>query len=77
MARKKSESKNKAKKYFFLSGKKLLFIILAWVVSVVLHNAFYALFGIEEAVFFLIAVIVIPLYLIISVVYTLFKFIKK
>jgi hypothetical protein len=65
--------------YLLLSWKTLL-IIAAWVLSVVLHNAIYGLFlegfsraGHDEAVFFTIALFVIPLFFIISLVYTVIR----
>lgn len=64
-------------KYFLLNWKKIITIIIAWILAVILHNAVYAIFNIEEAVFFLLAVIVIPLYFIISVVYTIINKVKK
>ncbi len=58
-------------------------IIAAWFLAVILHNAVYASFmyffkvEFEEPVFFILAVIVIPLYFIISIVYTIIHYIKK
>jgi len=40
--------------------KLILFGLAGFVVAVVLHNVFYAFFGVEEPVFFLLAVIVSP-----------------
>lgn len=71
-------------KYLLLNWKKVLIIIIAWILSVILHNLTYAMFyqhfsktGGDEPVFFIIAVIIIPLYFIISVVYTLTNKLKK
>lgn len=71
-------------KYFFLSWKKVLIIIGVWIVAVILHNLTYALFydfftrtGGDEPVFFIIAVIIIPLYFIIAIAYTIIKKLKK
>jgi hypothetical protein len=65
--------------YLLLSWKTLL-IIPAWVLSVVLHNLVYGLFiegfdrvGHDEWVFFFMATLVIPLFFIISLVYTMIK----
>lgn len=62
-----------------LSVKKLLLIIAAWVLCVVMHNIVYALFreffgphG-DEPFFFLLAVVVIPLYFVAALVYTGFQ----
>ena len=65
------------KKYLLLSWKKILIMIAAVLLSVFLHNAISVLFDIEEVVFFIIAVIITPLYFIISVVYTFMIIIKK
>ena len=67
-------------KYLLLSWKRVLIIAGAWVLSVLLHNVIYGLFyehfsrtGGDEAVFFILAVVVIPLYFIISLVYTVIR----
>jgi hypothetical protein len=66
------------KDLFLLSWKKLVIVLVAGFISIILHNVFSALFGLEEAIFFIIAVLVIPIYFIISVVYTILnKLIKK
>jgi len=76
---KKAEKTN----FFLLSWKKTGIALIAFVIAVVIHNLAYAFFlgilGIEfeEPVFFLFATIGIPLYFIISVIYTLIKKIKK
>jgi len=71
-------------KYFLLSWKRVLIIAGAWVLSVVLHNLIYGLFyehfrrtGGDEPVFFILAVFVIPLYFIISLVYTVIRKVGK
>jgi len=71
-------------KYLLLNWKRVLIIIIAWVVAVILHNLTYALFyeyfsktGGDEPVFFIIAVIIIPLYFIIAIIYTIINKIKK
>ena len=64
-------------KYLLLNWKKILIIIGAWFLAVILHNAFYALFNVEEAVFFILAVIIIPIYFITAIIYTIIKKIKK
>lgn len=70
-------------KCLYLTWRKLLAILAAWVLSVVLHNVVYGLFrdrfgpdG-DEPVFFLIAVVVIPVYLLVSLVYTVFSLAAK
>ena len=60
------------KKVFLLSWKNLWIVVVAGFVSIILHNVFYAIFRFEEAVFFSIVVFIIPLYLIISIIYTIY-----
>ena len=67
----------KLKSIFLLTWKKILLILISLVVAVVLHNLVYGLFkdffdshGTDEPFFFIIAVIVIPLYLLICLVYS-------
>jgi len=64
-------------KYFLLNLKKVAIIIIAWILAVIAHNAFYAIFNIEDALFFIIAVFIIPIYAIIAIIYTIIKKIKK
>jgi len=71
-------------KYLLLNWKKILIIIIAWVLAVILHNLIYALFydffnstGGDEPVFFIIAVFIIPLYFIIAILYTISHKLKK
>jgi hypothetical protein len=61
---------------FLLRAKNILIIILAWFASIVLHNAIYGIFGIEEAVFFIVAVIVIPIYFAVSFIYSFIKILR-
>lgn len=74
---KKFGSKMNPHKFLILNKKKSIWVIIAWIVSVLLHNFISALTGFEEAFFFIIAVIVIPLFFIISVIYTIIKLIKN
>jgi len=73
----------KLDKYLLLSWKRVLMIACAWIVSVLLHNLIYGLFydyfrrtGGDEPVFFILAIFVIPLYFIISLVYTVISRLK-
>lgn len=66
-------------KFLLLSWRTVL-IIPAWILSVLLHNFIYAAFydhytrmGGDEAVFFILAIPVIPLYFIISLLYTVIR----
>jgi len=79
--------KNKFDKFFLLDWKKVFLIVIIWIIAVILHNMIYALgiyFGGEnfwgngdEALFFIVAIIVIPIYFVISVAYTLAKKFRK
>ena len=63
----------KIKELFTLSWKKFGITVIAFVVSVILHNLLSASIGVEEPVFFIIAVIILPLYLIIAIIYSLIR----
>ena len=65
-----------AKKLFLLSWKRVAIIVGAWIAAVILHNALSALLRVEEPLFFIIAIFVIPIYAIISVIYTIYKKVK-
>ena len=71
-------------KYLLLNWKRVLIIACAWVLSVLLHNVIYGLFyehfrrtGGDEPVFFILAIFVIPLYFIVSLVYTVIRKVGK
>lgn len=66
----------KADKYLLLSWRKLWIIVVSGFLAISIHNFFYAIFGFEEAVFFIYVVIVLPIYFLILVFYTLIKKIK-
>ena len=81
---KQKKSVNKFEKYFLLSGKRILIVMIAWFIIVILHNLVYGLFqkyfdarGGDEPFFFILAIIVIPIYFIIAVVYSLVWKIKN
>ena len=74
---KRGKSKSKWDKYFLLNWRKLWIIIVAWFVAVLLHNLVSALLNLEEAFFFIIAVFVMPLYFIVTLIYSLVKIIKR
>ena len=68
----------KAKDLFLFSWRKLWIIVVAGFVSILLHNAIDALFGVEEAFFFIIVIFVIPIYFILMVIYSIiYKLVKK
>jgi hypothetical protein len=64
-------------KLFLLSWKKVWIMVVGGFVSIMLHNFWYAIFGFEEAVFFIIVIFIIPSYFIISVIYTIIKKLRK
>jgi len=74
---------NNLDKWFLLSWKKVAIILIAWIASVILHNIVYAIFydyfnaiGGDEPFFFLIAIFVIPLYLVVLIIYTIINKLK-
>ena len=67
------KKQNKYDKWFLLTWRKAWIIIILGFVSILLHNAFYAIFGFEEFVFLIIVIFIIPIYFIICVVYSLIK----
>jgi len=78
------KSKSKLDKWFLLTWKKICLIIISWFVAVILHNFVYGIFkkyydarGGDEAFFFIIAIIIIPIYFIFSITYSLFWLIKR
>jgi len=71
------KKKKNLDKYFLLTWKKVWIIVVAGFVSILLHNAFYAIFKIEEPVFFSLVVFGIPTYFIVCVIYSLIKQFKR
>ncbi len=63
-------------KWFLLTWRKAWIIVVGWFLAIMLHNVFYAIFGFEEFVFLIITILIIPLYFIICVVYSLVKKVK-
>jgi hypothetical protein len=72
-----------ADKLFLLTWKKLLLIPGAWLLCVILHNAIYGLFqaffepGGDEPFFFLLAVVVIPIYTLACLLYSVVRVVWK
>ena len=77
LANMKRKLKKQHREWFLLTWKKAWIVVVAGFISIILHNAFYALTGKEEFVFFSIVVILLPIYVLISIIYTLIKLIKK
>jgi hypothetical protein len=82
MKKKKRGKENKFNRWFLLSWKKVFFGVIVWIGAVILHNLTYVfiteILKIEiddEPFFFVIAVIVIPAYFLIMIIYTLVKMI--
>lgn len=67
----------KLDKWFLLSWKKTAIALIIWIGAVFFHNLVSALINIEEPVFFIVSVIVIPIYFIISIIYSIFKRTRK
>jgi len=67
----------KTKTLFLLSWKKMWIIVVAGFISIVLHNLISGLTGIEEPVFFTIVVFILPLYLLISIIYSIIHLAKN
>ena len=65
------------KNLFLLSWRKLWVVVVGGFLAIILHNAIDAIFGVEEAFFFILVVFVLPLYLITAIVYSLIYKIRK
>ncbi len=70
-------------KYLLLTWKKTAIALMIWIIAVFFHNIVYAISSgvfqikIEDPFFFSIAVILIPIYFIVSIIYTFVKRTKK
>jgi len=67
----------KYKNLFLLSWKKLWLIVVIGFVSIILHNLISGLLGIEEPVFFILVIFVLPIYFLICIIYSLVYLAKK
>jgi len=67
----------KAKDLFLFSWRKLWIIVVVGFVSIILHNLISGLSGWEEPVFFIIAVIVILVYFLVMLIYSLVWLLKR
>lgn len=78
----KSKKVNKFDKWFLLSWRKVWIILGAWIFSFVMHGVVYGLGiyffgqdfwgpGGDEAFFFILTVIVIPIYILVVLIYSL------
>jgi hypothetical protein len=73
-----------ADKLLLLNWKRILLIIAAFVLAVILHNLVYVLFkgyfdsyGGDEAFFMIVALIVIPLYAAVALVFTAVRLLTR
>jgi len=64
-------------KWFLLSWRKVWIVVVGGFVSILLHNIISALFGIEEALFFIIVIFVIPIYVLMVLIYSLVRWLRK
>ncbi len=71
-------------KYLLLNWRRVVLITVAWVLSVLVHNLIYGLVyahfsrtGGDEELFFILAVLVIPLYSVISLIYTAARVVRR
>lgn len=66
----------KFKDLFLFSWRKLWIIVVGGFISILLHNAVYGLFGVEEAFFFILVVFVIPIYFLVMVIYSIIYWLR-
>jgi len=64
------------KTIFLLSRKKLGIAVILWFILIILHNILANLLKAEELFFFILAVLVVPTYFAISILYTLFHYLE-
>jgi len=69
----KIREENNWDKIFLLHLKKSLYIIIIWASLMIIHNLIYRFSGFDEAFFTIIALYIMPFYLLMSIIYTLLK----
>ena len=67
----KGKRKNHLDRFFLLNWKKSVAIVALWILSIFTHTTIFNFYMIQEPISFMIAILVIPAYLIASIVYTL------
>jgi len=67
----------KVNKFFLLSWRKLWILVVSGFFSIILHNLISGLLKVEEAFFFIIVVFIIPIYFLISVLFTGANYLRK
>ena len=71
------KTKSRFDKYFLLSWRKVWIVVVGGFVSILLHNLIFAFLGFEEAVFFIIVIFILPIYVLLVLIYSLVKWIRK
>ena len=66
---KPSRIKHLLNKLFLLNTKRILVILAIWTLSVITHNIINLVFEIEERIFFFISGIILPFYLLVSILF--------
>ena len=69
--RTRKNKKSNFGKFFLLDWKRAVGVVTLWIFAGIAHNAIFGFYMIEEPFFFSLATIVIPAYLIASIIYTL------
>lgn len=70
-------------RFLYLNWRKIAVVVGLWFACVLLHNLIYGLFrefygpNGDEAFFFILAIIVIPIYSVVAIVYTLFRLVGQ
>ncbi|MBI2042833.1 hypothetical protein HYT25_00400 [Candidatus Pacearchaeota archaeon] len=63
--------KNHLDRFFLLNWKKSILIVALWILSIFIHTTIFNFYMIQEPISFMISILVIPSYLIVSIIYTL------
>jgi len=61
----------KFKDLFLLSWRNLWVVVVLGLVSILLHNLIYGLFGFEEAFFFIVVIFLLSIYVLLAIVYSI------
>ena len=62
------------KDFFILNLRKTVIIIAVWIAIIFFHNLIIRFFVIKETFLFSLAVVIIPIYLIVGFIYTVFLY---
>ncbi len=66
---KPSKIKSWLRKIFSLNTKRVIIILAIWVLSVIAHNVINLVYDIDEQIFFVISGMILPVYLLISIIF--------